>query len=687
MEDEFVMERYGLTLERLAGIKGEETVSGKYRDYFEKTAGFLLMLSETAEAVRKRDWEKISVEELERENRRLYEDILPEHYGESYANPEYAVLKLGETFGAFLSALYTEMRSGIVYVFEQNTEYLCILNELFIEIYNCFEDDEEPEYKRVSEILYWYANDYCEVFAADRILDQIDPERDFAVRIISTGDLSDLRYLYRYGEYITENEIRTARYLAELPEETIDKMADVYTEGFRRGFILGGKDLSKKSTVNIRYALGFERVIRKAIENFAEMGLKPSVYRAGAGIIVRRGTAKNGYCGGSPNKQYDYDHKNDQALFMDKRYMERRLEVAKTVYEQNKGLAAGFAGPAVMEVFGETPFAPEKKEQALRLSKKQEELFTVFDAKAGQITNEYIKGEERSFTIVAYPVPEIGDKYEEIFQEVIRINTLDSSVYAKVQQTIIDALDEGEKVRILGSGENRTDLTVSLYPLRDREKETGFENCVADVNIPVGEVFTSPVLKGTDGILHVGKAYLKDLRYVDLEIHFKDGMITDYGCGNFASAEAGKEYVKENILFNHETLPMGEFAIGTNTTAYAAGKKYRIADRYPVLIAEKTGPHFAVGDTCYSYSEDTKVYNPDGKEIVARDNEISVLRKEEPEKAYFHCHTDITIPYDELGEITVIRADGSRIPIIKDGRFVLPGTELLNEPFAESEPS
>lgn len=75
------------------------------------------------------------------------------------------------------------------------------------------------------------------------------------------------------------------------------------------------------------------------------------------------------------------------------------------------------------------------------------------------------------------------------------------------------------------------------------------------------------------------------------------------------------------------------------------------------------------------------MYNPDGKEIVARDNEVSILRKEHPEQAYMHCHTDITIPYDELGSITVLCADGNEIPILRDGRFVLPGTEVLNKAF------
>ena len=73
-------------------------------------------------------------------------------------------------------------------------------------------------------------------------------------------------------------------------------------------------------------------------------------------------------------------------------------------------------------------------------------------------------------------------------------------------------------------------------------------------------------------------------------------------------------------------------------------------------------------------------YNPDGKAIVARENEISRLRTEDMSKAYFNCHTDITIPYDELGRIEVIRKDGSTQDIIVNGRFVLPGTEPLNEP-------
>ena len=109
-------------------------------------------------------------------------------------------------------------------------------------------------------------------------------------------------------------------------------------------------------------------------------------------------------------------------------------------------------------------------------------------------------------------------------------------------------------------------------------------------------------------------------------------------------------------------------------------RKYDILEKLPILIVEKTGPHFALGDTCYSHAEDHAVFNPDGKEIVSRSNTFADLRETEPEKAYFNCHTDITIPYDELGEIRAVKENGEGIVIISNGEFVLPGTEELNIP-------
>ena len=676
-------ERYELAIERIRSIVNEDTVNEKYRDYFQDVANFILDIDAIKERLETKPNGDCTFEELKNENENIYKDVFSKNYEMSFANPSYAATKMGTEVGQILSFLYAEIRSEIPYVYEQRLEYLTICNELFIEVYNCFEGVKEPDIEELRSIIYWYASDYCDVFLTDRIEEQVSPECSFATDIVMNSNLNDLSYLYYYGEFISENEIETAKHLNSLPQEVIDRMTEVYTEGYRKGFEVAGIDLSKKTVVNVRYQLGFERVIRKAIENFAKMGLRPSIYRAAVNVVTKRQQHKIGYCGGNPNKQYDYDHRDDQALFFDKKFVERKLDVMKNAYEQYKDWAAGFAGPAVMEVFGEEPFSPVQKSEAVQLSEKQQQLSVLYDSKSGQLTNQYIKGDERSFTIIAYPVPEIGEKYTEIFDEIIRINTLDANLYEKVQQTIIDALDQGEYVHVLGKNGNETDLKIQLYRLQNPEKETVFENCVADVNIPVGEVFTSPVLEGTDGVLNVSKVYLNELQYRNLKMTFKDGRLTDYSCSNFEDSEEGKKFIKGNVLHNHDTLPMGEFAIGTNTTAYVVARKYQIEDKFPILIAEKTGPHFAIGDTCYSWSEENRVYNPNGKEIVAKDNSVSILRKEDVTKAYFNCHTDITIPYDELGEISVVMADGTRIPILLDGKFVLAGTEVLNEALDE----
>ena len=688
--DELLMERYALAKERVSEIKEEKAVSEPYLDFFQKTAAFLTKNVEVMDGVvlpgEKEEPRKLtgaadlSMDEWKKLNQDLYEDILPENYGTSYGNPVYACEKLGE-YGKEFSFLYAELRGAVTYAYEKRLWDMTVLLELFLEVYVAFAQEELPAEEEFRGILNSYANDYCQDMVEYRTRECVDPELDFAARIIMGSDLTDLRYLYLFGEYITENELGTAAFLNGLSQEEIDSCARTYTEGYRMGFVNGRKDLSKKKTVNIRYNLGFERMVKAAILQFEEMGLKPVIYRYPTHVVSKRGAYRIGYTGAVANPQFDYDHRQDAALYLDQDFVQKRLRALQTSYEKYKELAYVHAGPACIEVFGETPFSPVSVKEAWQFSEVQQNLEIEMQNEAGQITNRYIKGDERSFTIIAYPVPEIGGDYEDIFRQIVKINTLDYQLYQKIQQTLIDTLDTTEWVSVKGKGKNETDLKIHLHTLTDPAKQSNFENCVADVNIPVGEVFTSPVLSGTNGLLHVSKVYLEGLQFLDLKIWFKDGRIASYSCRNFETEEENKKYIEDNILFHHPTLPMGEFAIGTNTTAYVAAGKYHIADKLPILIAEKMGPHFAVGDTCYSWSEDTAVYNPDGKELIARDNEISILRKTDISKAYFGCHTDITIPYDELGSIRVVGKNGEETSIIENGRFVLAGTEELNKPF------
>ena len=690
-------ERYELAKERLKEIITEAEGLDKFGPFFVCVSKYAYGLLEIYEDIKENGpIGTATLDELRARNDYLYGPVYPEGikvsssplnkeenpgetvyegYERSYLNPDYAYEQTGEC-GTYLSAVFAEIFGMIPYVFEGDIEETVIRIELLLEFYgtvkNSLEDGEEVKADTLKDILYYYVFDYTEDESLKRINKQLTIDNAYANKIIENCDLSDIRTLYAFGEYVGKSEEETFKAVAALDEKDIEIMSRTFTEGFKKGFVVSKKDLSKKKTVNLRYRLGFERVVKEAISQFRSMGLESVIYRAGYDIFSRTGIFKPGYYGGLANPQFDEDHKEDMALVLNGQLVTRRIEGIKAAYEELKNEAAEWAGPACMEIFGEDSFVPAECVHAARYGSKKQELITDFRKRSSEITNEYIKREERSFTIIAWPVPAIGN-YDEILKEIITVNTLPTDKYQAIHQALIDALDKADYIHVVGTNGNKTDLKVKLADIKDPSKETKYENYLVDVNIPVGEVFTSPVLKGTDGVLHVKEVFLNDLKFKNIELEIKDGKIDKYTCTNYEDEEKNKGFIEENLLFHHPTLPVGEAAIGTNTYAYAMAKKYDIFNKLPILIAEKMGPHFAFGDTCYSQEENVKVFNPDGKEMIAKENG-------EP---YTYCHTDITIPYDELGLLEAVTYEGERIKLLENGRFVLKGCEELNIPLGQ----
>ena len=663
-------ERFELAINRIKEIATEDILPLEQREFFAQEADFLLFAHECIKRAREHELCKLDISELKAVNKGLYEKQVN--------------ITSSEALYPYLSALDAELKAIIPYIFEQDLDSIVIRLELFLEFYSAYlcaieNGLKEPALESLKDILYYYVYDYTDEATDKKLKEFLGEEDTYIDKLLRNSDWSDVRSLYCYGEYVTSVEEKCLEHINTLPKDTLQKMADTFTEGYRIGFEVTNKDLSKKKLCEIRYHIGFEPVVKLAIENFEKMGLRVHVRRSVRSLLTGRGMNALGLEGAEADKQYIFDHKDDMALIMDGALNTVRLESLQRAYEKYKVGAGNFAGPAVMEVFGEEPFEYETKENVPHYSDEQQKLLLKYMSEAGQIQRRYIIEEERSFTIIAFPTPDIGPQFPEIFNEVVKLNTLDYMLYRNVQQTIIDTLDKGDYCLVKGMNGNSTNLKVNLWKLKDPDKETIFENCVADVNIPVGEVFTSPKLEETCGVLNVKKVFLNGMEYRDLSFEIEDGVVKDYTCSNFEDEDANKKYISDNILYHHDFLPMGEFAIGTNTTAYTMAKTYGIEAKMPILIAEKTGPHFAFGDTCYSNSEEVRVYNPDGKEIVAKENTYSLKRHEDPLKAYFNCHTDITIPYDELGELSVVTMDNEVIPIIIEGRFVLEGTEVLNE--------
>ena len=679
--DELITECLALCEERMKKILSEKEDAeepGAALSYGAELSAFGLLLTDTLRLSISGELKELEEEELRRRNEAFYADILPGAYETSFANPAFSCRLFGKKRGQVAAAVYSELRAQLTYAYSGLGKPVCYALTLFLEVFGLLENDADGNALR--RALFYYVHDYTGEFVLNRLAEQLTESFPYYRDLILDETIANRKKLYLSGEYISDNERKMSDYLESLPEEELASMAATFVDGYLRGFRVMRVSLDGKHFADLRGTVGMERLHKKVTEQLSAHGLTALIYPPQRTVFGRSYGRMNGTGSLSPNPQYDYDHRNDYLLVLNKRLLENRLLKTGEAYQLFADSCKAYAGPLVQESFGEPDFLPVNKPEVpvpdWRLGKLLQEQRT----RLGMLRDRFIPGDAYSFSIIAYPIPAIGPEFPDIFRETVKLNTLDNDRYTRIQQKLCDALNEGRFVRVLGRGENKTDLTVALYDRNDPATQTIFENCTADVNIPVGEVFTSPKLTGTNGVLHVTSVYLEGKLFRNLSLTFKDGMITDYSCGNFPTEEENAEYIRENILFRHETLPMGEFAIGTNTEAYRMGKKFGCEASLPILIAEKTGPHFAVGDTCYAHAEEHKVYNPDGREIIARDNELTRNRDKEPEKAYFNCHTDITLPYDELLSLTVTDGNGNETVILSDGRFCVPGTEELNLP-------
>ena len=83
-----IKERLELAKERITEIKNESNV-GSFSGFFEKMADFLVLLMKQRELVESGELFRWELLQLQENNHALYGDILPEHYGTSFGNPEY----------------------------------------------------------------------------------------------------------------------------------------------------------------------------------------------------------------------------------------------------------------------------------------------------------------------------------------------------------------------------------------------------------------------------------------------------------------------------------------------------------------------------------------------------------------------------------------------------------------------
>ncbi len=663
-----VVGNYEKGIKKIKSANGDlASDSKKEGEFLYKISGMILNYYKFEQKIDGKYFEKNSFAKIKKEFDSISNEINPKNYKTSFLNPDYSVKIFGEKTGRIAYVIFYFFRQYRSFAFEHRIYQMERYNRLFLEMYDGYRAKKKLTDKFLKELVAKYEKRYDFDENLVSYKEMFGKEYTHYKEIVLNSDPKDLRYLYRYNINITKNEIKTAEFFKSYSKKKLDILAKQIAKAYEQGFVNGGKDLSIKSSVMIRFSAGQEELIKRLI-HFLQKDL-------GLDSIV-------GCPSSTPvNKQVSHDLKFFNAVYFDKEFAEKKLELTEKVYKNLKDDTSAFSGVILVESFGEKPFSPQNKKSALSYSADQQKEFQHFMNRSMQIRNKYIPRTENSFCIIAFPSPEIGTEFEKIFEDILEVNMLESSKYEKIQKNIIDAMDKAGMIHVKGTNGNLTDIIIKNQTLTNPKIHTNYYNCGADVNIPVGEVFTSPQLKGTNGTLHIKETFLNGLKFKELRLDFKDGFISDYSCANFKNKADNRKFIEENLIFPHKTLPIGEFAIGTNTLAYTVAKKYNILEVLPVLIIEKMGPHFAIGDTCFSHEEDKATFNPiDNKEITARDNEMTINRKKDHSKAYTGVHTDITLPYEDIEFISGISADGKKIDIIRNGRFAVKGAEELNIP-------
>ena len=236
----------------------------------------------------------------------------------------------------------------------------------------------------------------------------------------------------------------------------IQGLAKNIVEGYIRGFTNSNKSLEGKSTALLIYNAGQEKLVKAMYAMMREKGIT---------LLIDKPVST------PANRQYPFDHKFDVGLYLDEAYLEYADMVTKESFKANAELVNAYSGV---------------KESNVSLTEEQRPLFMKRTTQFMMVRQQYMPRDKNSFCIVAFPSPEIGGQFKEIFDETVKINSLDNDLYENIQQKIIDVLDKADYVHVKGSGDNKTDIRVNMQKLNDPANETNFVNCTADVNIPVG---------------------------------------------------------------------------------------------------------------------------------------------------------------------------------------------------------
>ncbi len=241
-----------------------------------------------------------------------------------------------------------------------------------------------------------------------------------------------------------------------------------------------------------------------------------------------------------------------------------------------------------------------------------------------------------------------GLSYNEYLELYYKAISPDWKKVKEANRKIIEVLDKGKEL-ILRANPNdpdpskRTEIQMSIEGMT-------FINSTINRNYPGSEVYSSPVKDSVEGYLYADGEYMLGKSFKKVKnfwFKIEKGKIIDAG------AEEGEKDLHDFLNTDEGARYFGEVALGTNP-----GIRRRV---FNPLLNEKVGGSFHItpGNAYEDHEDD------DGNVKHVDNGNRSKI------------HWDITImmlPQYGGGEVIV---DGKTIQ--KDGRFLIEGTEVLNE--------
>ena len=350
--------------------------------YVKAVASYLLKIIQWEEKWDPEYYLETSGEQLENDQRALFEDIMPGRYERSIWSPSFASKVLGAEEGRLLSAAAAEMQENRVYAFRHMRFAMHWNHVLFLELFQLLNQERRIRASEIREVV----DAVHTRFAGDRQRVRVHLTYDFQdatlKELIETLDWSDPLNLYVMGEYVSEQAKERQQDMASRSEEEVDALAQDLVQDFRRGFFRGGKDILSKKVVSLIYPLGYERLIQKLCQNVRqEIRYIPHIEKV---------------CTEPAGPQFITDHANDRKLFFYEPAAEEGSAGLAAELEENAEMLDALGGRIVVLAEGPEAPAAEAAEEPL-LSSEEEQTFAAAEQKTVQLLKEAIRENTQSY--------------------------------------------------------------------------------------------------------------------------------------------------------------------------------------------------------------------------------------------------------------------------------------------------